>query len=111
VHRSAFPLEAGDGPPREFTQMEPARLLRGEPATRVGRAIDLVAQLAAGDPNPVDDPDRMQALLLALDPYQSCLLRRWLLFCGWLPLNSCGLRLRDGFYKLFNTSINSRSRP
>ena len=45
--------------PRELAQTEPRRLPEREPAACVGRAVDLVAQLAADDPHAVDDADRV----------------------------------------------------
>ena len=49
--------------PGELAETQAGGRLEREPGAGVGRAADLVAQLAADDPDAVDDPDGVEAVL------------------------------------------------
>ena len=52
--------------------MEPGGLVQREPGAGVGRAVDLVAQLAAGDPDAIDDLDGVDASALVSVSGKTC---------------------------------------
>src|SRR5215208_4395585 len=49
--------------PGELAEAHPGGGIEGEPGARVGRAADLVTQVATDDADEVDDPDRVEAAL------------------------------------------------
>ena len=59
--RPVVGVEQAQGAAGQIAEVEVARRLRGHPLAGVGRAVGLVAELAARDPDLVDDPDGVEA--------------------------------------------------
>ena len=54
-------VEQAEGATGQIAEVEVTRRVRGHPLAGVGRAVGLIAELAARDPDLVDDPDGVES--------------------------------------------------